>query len=131
MTFGQLLHTFFSDDKLKAVIVLITLDFALGAIAAVKLKTFRFSYIADLARNDVLFKVVPWFVIYSGALVAGQQSIIISGVTIGTVAGALYALVVAALGGSIASSLLELGLGQGLGATVKQLFGGENPAPHG
>ena len=131
MTFGQLLHSFFSDEKLKAVLVLITVDFALGVIAAVKAKTFRFSFVADLARNDLLFKVVPWFVLYSGALVAGQQSIIISGVTIGTAAGALYVLVVGALGGSIASSLLELGLGKNLSATIKGVLAGENPAPKG
>ena len=131
MTFGQLLHSFFSDDKLKAVIVLITIDFVLGTISAVKTKTFRFSFIADLARNDVLFKVVPWFVLYAGALVAGQQTILIDSVTIGTVAGSLYVLVVAALGGSIASSLLELGLGKTLGATIKGILAGENPAPKG
>lgn len=131
MTFGQLLHSFFSDDKLKAVLVLITVDFVLGSIAAVKTKTFRLSFVADLARNDLLFKVVPWFVLYSGALVAGQQQILISGITIGTVAGSLYVLVVAALGGSVASSLLELGLGKSLSATIKGLLAGENPAPKG
>ena len=131
MTFGQLLHSFFSDDKLKAVLVLITVDFALGVIAAFKTKTFRLSFVADLARNDLLYKVVPWFVLYSGALVAGQQTILFDSITIGTAAGALYVLVVGALGGSIASSLLDLGLGKSLGQTVKGLLAGENPAPKG
>ena len=131
MTFGQLLHTFFSDDKLKAVLVLIAIDFALGSIAAVKTKSFRFSFVADLARNDVLFKVVPWFVLYAGATVAGGQTVLFGAVTMGQVSGALYVLVVAALGGSVASSLLELGLGASLGTTVKHLFAGENPAPKG
>lgn len=129
MTFGQLIHDFFADDKLKALLVLIAVDFALGVVAAVKLGTFRLSYVADFARNDVLFKVVPWFVVYSGALVAGQQSIIISGITIGVVAGALYALVVAALAASVAASLINLGLGKGLSPTLKTVLGSENDAP--
>lgn len=129
MTFGQLLHQFFADDKLKIALVLVFIDFVLGVTAAVKLGTFRLAYISDLARNDVLFKLVPWFVVYAGALVAGQQSIVINGVTIGTAAGALYALVVAAIGASIANSLLQLGLGSGLGVTVRRVFAEENAAP--
>lgn len=129
MTFGQLIHTFFADDKLKIALVLVFIDFALGVTAAVKLGTFRLAYISDLARNDILFKLVPWFVVYAGAVVAGQQTILFNGLTIGTVAGSLYALVVAAVGASIGTSLLQLGLGKNLGATIKSVFAPENASP--
>lgn len=129
MTFGQLLHQFFADDKLKAALVLIFVDFVLGVVAAVNARNLRLAYVSDLARNDVLFKLVPWFVVYSGAVVAGQQQILVPGVTIGTAAGSIYALLVAAIGASIASSLLQLGLGAGISGRLRTLLGPENASP--
>jgi hypothetical protein len=130
MTFGTLLHAFFADDKLKVAIAMIFVDFVLGVVAAVKLGNFRFSYISDLLRNDVLFKLVPWFVLYAGAIVAGQQSILIGGVTMGTVAGSVYGLLVAAIGASILGSLNELRLAGGTKQTLATaLAGPENASP--
>jgi hypothetical protein len=130
MTFGSLLHTFMADDKLKIALVLIFVDFVLGVVAAVKKGNFRLAYVSDLLRNDVLFKLVPWFVLYAGALVAGQQSILISGVTMGTVAGSVYALLVAAFGASILGSLNELRLGGGGTQTLATaLAAPENSSP--
>jgi hypothetical protein len=130
MTFGSLIHVFFSDDKLKIAVAMIFVDFILGVVAAVKLGNFRLSYVSDLLRNDVLFKLVPWFVLYAGAIVAGQQSILIGGVTMGTVAGSVYALLVAAIGSSILVSLNELRLAGGTTQTLATaLTAPENAAP--
>jgi hypothetical protein len=130
MTFGTLLHAFFADDKLKIALAMIFVDFVLGVVAAVKLGNFRLSYVSDLLRNDVLFKLVPWFVLYAGAIVAGQQSILIGGVTMGTVAGSVYALLVAAIGSSILVSLNELRLaGGGTQTLATALTAPENASP--
>jgi hypothetical protein len=130
MTYGALLHAFFADDKLKIALAMIFVDFVLGVVAAVKLGNFRLAYVSDLLRNDVLFKLVPWFVVYAGAVVAGQQTILIPGVTIGTVAGSLYGLLVAAIGASIIGSLNELRLPAGGKQTLATAFAApENASP--
>lgn len=136
MNYGQLLHAFFEDDKVMIALILIAVDFLLGIAAAVKGKTFRLSYLADFARNDVLFKLLPYFVVYSAALVAGSKDIVIPGLDLGVVAGAVYAGLVIAWVGSIVSSLGELGLPVPGVATVSRdpaapvsAFGGENAGP--
>lgn len=128
MTYGQLIHDFFADDKVKAALLIITLDFVLGVLAAFKLKTFRLSYVADFGRNDVLFKLLPYFVLYAGALVAGGQDILIEGLDLGVAAGAFYALIIAAWVGSIGSSVLELS-GQQVTGWKWPLLASENDAP--
>ncbi len=130
MTFGQLLHQFFSDDKVVVIFVALALDFILGVLAAFKVGNFRLSYVADFLRNDIAFKVVPYFVLYAGALVAGQQDIVIPGLDIGVIAGAGYATVIAALVGSILNSLNELRFSPTATQTATTaLAGSENAAP--
>lgn len=132
MTFGQLLREFFTDDLLKIVLLLVALDFALGVAAALKTGTFRFSYIADYLRNDFGFKVVPWFIVYAGAELAGDVDIIIPGLDLSEVAGGVYATLVAAMIASILNSLNELREAPRQPQSLKlALTGDENLAPKG
>lgn len=105
-----LVHSFFADDKLKIALAVILADFVLGVIAAVKMKTFRLSYVYDFGRNDVLGKLVPWFFLYAGAFYAGHQNLVIPGFDMGLIAGGAYAVMIAAWTGSILSSIRDLGL---------------------
>lgn len=110
MNVSQWLVTFMHDDKLKTVLVLIAVDFILGVAAAVKGGTFRLSYVAQFAKDDLLGKVVPWFVLYAAALVAGHTTILPGVYDIGDAASTLWGIVVAALGGSIIKSLGDFGV---------------------
>jgi hypothetical protein len=130
MNLGALLHVFFADDKLKAALILVFVDFVLGVLAAVKQGNFRLAYVSDFLRNDIGFKLVPWFVLYAGAVVAGNQNIVIPGLDMGVVAGAAYATIIAAWVASILGSLNELRLGGGAAQTVATaLAAPENASP--
>lgn len=129
MTFGQLLSTFFHDDKVGIALLLVALDLILGILAAFKLGTFRLSYVADFLRNDVAFKLVPYFILYVAAIVAGQESFLIDGLDIGLVAGGTYGVLVLAWTGSILGSLRQLGLAGGDLSVREVLAGAENAAP--
>jgi hypothetical protein len=114
MDFGTLLKEFGHDDKVKWVLCLIAADFVLGICAAIVTKKFRFSYLADFLRADVLGKVLPWFVLYALGKVTTQK--LPGGVTFATLADGAFAIIAAAIGASILKSLAELGL---FGATGK------------
>jgi Bacteriophage holin family len=107
---GTWLREFASDTKVHVALLLVVIDFILGVAAAVKAGTFRMSYVADFARNDILFKLLPYFALYAAAIVAGHEDIVIPGLDFGVFAGAFYALIVAAWVGSILSSLTGFGL---------------------
>lgn len=102
------LHTFLNDTKVQALVLLVIADFVLGASAALKLGVFRFSYVADFLRNDIAFKLLPYFAFYVFALVAGSVDLVIPGLDFGAVAGAVYGLLVVAWVGSILKSAAEL-----------------------
>lgn len=102
------LHTFLHDDKVIAAFLLVALDFVFGVAAAVKMGTFRFSYLSDFLRNDILFKLLPYYVLYVAALVAGGVDIVIPGLDLGVIAGLAYATLVAAWVASILASLYQL-----------------------
>jgi hypothetical protein len=119
------LHTFLNDTKVHIVFVLLILDFILGVIAAVAKGIFRLSYVSDFLRNDVIFKVIPYFTLYAAALVAGGEAVV-PGFDFGLISGAAYAILVAAFVGSILSSLRTLGL---LKALPDLIAGPENHAP--
>lgn len=104
------LRAFFSDLKLQSAVVLIVLDFGFGVWSALKQGTFKLSYIADFARNDVAFKLAPWGVLYVGALFAGNQQLVIPGIDLGVAATAFYVAIMAAWAGSLATSLKEIGV---------------------
>lgn len=130
MTLGSMLHAFFADDKLKIALLVIFIDFVLGVLAAIKQGNFRLAYVSDFLRNDVGFKLVPWFVLYAGALVAGSQNLLIDGLDMGVVAGAAYATIIAAWVASILGSLNELRLAGGATQTLATaLAAPENASP--
>lgn len=120
-TLGSLLAAFAADDKVKIVLGLIALDLVLGVGASVYTGSFRLSYIADFLRNDVLGKVFPWFVVYAADR-ASHAATIVGPVDLGTVAGAAFVAVTAALVGSLVKSLADFGL------SVPPAVGGPDPA---
>jgi hypothetical protein len=123
------LHTFARDTKVHIALILVLADFVLGVIAAFKVGNFRISYVADFLRNDILFKLVPYFVLYALAIVAGNTSVFIPGLDFGVLAGAAYAVLVAAWIGSIVSSIRTLGLAASAPNTTATVLGAENAAP--
>jgi len=110
MTLQALIQNFVHDDQFKTVAALIALDLVLGVAAAVKLGQFRLTYLANFARNDVLGKVAPFLVLHSFALVAGSTSVVIPGLDVSKISDATFALVTAAMVGSVLSSLADFGL---------------------
>jgi hypothetical protein len=110
MSIGGLLQVFWNDGKVEILAILVALDFLLGVIAAIKLRIFRLSYVSDFVRKDVIFKVGGYLLVYAGAVYAGEADIIIDGLDLGVIAGAVYVVIVAAMVGSILNSLREIGL---------------------
>lgn len=138
MDLSDALHALFVDMKLQIALVVIFVDFVLGVLAALKLGTFRLSYFADFCRNDILFKLAPWGVVYVASKFAGHQQLVIPGVDLGVAAGAVYVAVMASWTGSIINSLAELGFNTAAqartltaryGAFPVALSGPENAAP--
>lgn len=130
MNLGALLSAFVHDDQFVIAIILIFLDVVLGSLAAAKHGNFRFSYFGDFARNDLLYKLVPWFVLYAASKVAGGVDIVIPGLDLGVVSMAIFVALVAAWVASILGSLQELGLPSAAPQTLKTaLFASENAAP--
>lgn len=101
--------TFVNDDKVKAILVLVAVDFVFGVCSALKAGTFQLSYVAAFVRDDLLSKVVPYFVVYAAALTAGHTTILFNVIDFGDVADTIFGIVVAAMAGSIYKSLGELG----------------------
>ena len=131
MTIGDLLSEFLADGKVEALVVLVMADILLGSIAALKVGNFRLSYVADFARNDVTFKVLPYFVVHSGAILVGQHDIMgVEDFDWGLIAGGFYVFIIAALGSSIVNSLQEIRKApRGHQTLETALAGDENAAP--
>lgn len=108
MTVAQVFQQIASDSTFKALLVLIALDVVLGVAAAVKQRDFAFSKVAGFLRDDVLAKVLPWAALEAGALFAPSSAAL--GVDLGVVADGAFVLAVAALVGSLTSSLETIGL---------------------
>lgn len=107
---GVWLRTFAHDGKVHVLLLLIVIDFILGVIAAFNVGTFRFSYVSDFLRNDILFKIIPYFTVYAASIVAGGVDIVIPGLDFGFISDSVFSLIVVALVGSIFSSLADLHL---------------------
>lgn len=122
MTITQILSSFAHDTQLQAVALLIAADFIFGILAALKANVFRLTYVANLARNDVLGKVVPWFFIFAFAK-ASNSADIVGPIDWSHANDAVFGLVTLALGGSILKSLSDLGV-----QMPAQLGGGAPPA---
>lgn len=101
---------FASDTKVQILLLLLVADFFLGVGAAVKVGTFRLSYVADILKRDFLGKVLPYFGVYVLALVQGHQNLLIPGLDFGVIAGAAYGIAVLAMVGSVLNSLTAFGL---------------------
>jgi hypothetical protein len=107
---SELFHRFFADDLVRVVLLVLALDLALGLIAAAKAGSFRLSYVADFARNDVLGKVLPLLVLYGGKVYAENQDIVIPGFDFDIVVAGAAAITIGALAGSLLGSIRDLGL---------------------
>jgi hypothetical protein len=116
-----LLIEFFSDAKVKLILVAVAVDFILGVAAAFRLGVFKFSYVAQFLRDDILAKLVPYGVLYAGAWWLGDEDVI-GPLDLGDAAGAAFAAFLVALAGSITASLIDLGL---------PVPGREEPPPRG
>lgn len=112
------LHRFFEDSRTQIALLLVLLDLVLGLVASVAVGSFRLSYIADFLRNDVLQKVVPFFVLYGGFLYAKNADIVIPGVDLEVIMNGAWVIVLAALGGSLLNSLRDLGLFTGVADAI-------------
>jgi len=118
------------DEKVSAALLLVLVDLIMGVLAAFKIGNFRLSYLVDFLRNDILFKLLPYYVIYAGGVVAGHEKIIIPWIDLGDVAGAIYVGMMAAWAASIANSVLELKKSPSAKQGVElALAGNENEAP--
>lgn len=106
----QLLNAFFEDSRTQILLLLVTLDLALGVIAAIAGGSFRLSYIADFARNDLLGKALPFLVVYGGYKYAASADLVIPGFDLEVVMNGVWVIVLAALTGSLFKSLKDLGL---------------------
>jgi hypothetical protein len=110
MALQEAVRAFFQDDRLAWVLLLLALDFVLGAGGAVLTGKFRLSYVADFARNDLLGKVFPWFVLYLGYKYAPNTDIVIPGFDLEILMNAAWVALLAAMAGSILGSLKEFGV---------------------
>ena len=108
-----------NDTMLQAMLVLVVVDLLLGVTAAVKQTDFSFAKLALFARDDLLGKLVPWAVLYGAWKFAPSASVL--GVDFEVITRGAGAIVVAALAGSLTSSLAELGV-----ALPNPLRSGEN-----
>ena len=106
----DLLNQFVDDPTVIALAVLVALDLVLGVAAALKMGTFRLSYVADVLRNDVLGKLVPYYAVWAAVHVSGDVML----GDFGVVEEATGALAIAAIGASVLNSLRDLGLAQKL-----------------
>src|SRR5262245_49706979 len=116
-------HAFFDDTRTQTVLVLVALDLLLGVLVSIKARDFRLSYVVDFARNDLLGKLVPFAVIYAGYKYAANVDLVMPGVDLEVVMNGLWALVLAALIGSLLGSLKGLGV-----SALPDVIAGPDPA---
>jgi hypothetical protein len=122
MNLSELIRAFTADETVQLVGGLIFLDFVLGMSAGVKAKTFRFGWIADFLRADVLGKVVPYFAVWGAVRIGGDFEI----AGFGAIEEVVGAAVVLALGASVLNSLRDLGV---LSNAPDVIAGSDEPPP--
>lgn len=127
MSISDVINSFVHDGLFQAVLVLISLDVLLGILAALKRGDFKFSWLAGFGKDDLLGKVVPWFVIYTAAKYAPNVAVL--GIDLDAFQKVVFGFVAAALGGSLISSLKDLGLPLPEPPRLRNLFGGERQPP--
>ncbi len=111
----QIVDAFVDDPTVRILAVLVLLDFLLGTFAAFYTKSFRLSYFADVFRNDVLGKVLPYYTLWAALHVSGIDWSVGGLDVVEEGAGAI---VIAALVGSVLNSLTDLGLWKSAPAEV-------------
>lgn len=124
----SLLHAFFNDQRVQILLLLVVLRFVLGVIASVlsKEQEFRLSYVADILRNDVLGKAVPFLVLYAGYKYAAGAELVIPGFDLELVMNGAWVLIIAAIGGAILNSIRDLGL---FGGAPDEIAGSDPNTP--
>jgi len=125
---GTLLHRFFEDTRTQIALLLVLLDLGLGVIASVVKGNFRLSFVSDFARNDLLGKVVPFFLLYGGYVYAKNADVVIPGVDLDVIMNGAWVIVSAALVGSLLNSLRDVGL---VPAAVSSHLAGDDPGAPG
>lgn len=117
-----LIDAFTADKTVQLVGALIFLDFILGVSAGVMAGSFRFGWIADFLRADVMAKVVPYFAVWAAVRIGGDFEL----AGFGMIEEGVGAAVVLALGASVLHSLRDLGL---LGQAPDEIAGSDSPPP--
>jgi hypothetical protein len=122
MSIIQILASFAHDRQVAIVVSMIVADVVLGVAAALKAGTFRMTYLANFARNDLLGKVFPWFVVFALDKASSSAGIVgpIDWSQANTVA---FAAVTLAMAGSILKSLADFGV------TLPAALAGPSPRP--
>lgn len=118
----SLLIQFMHDPGVRLALTLVALDVVLGVTAAFHAGAFRFGWLADFLRADVLFKLVPYFAVWAAVRVGGDVEL----GSVGAIEETVNAAVVLALGASILNSLRDLGVLRGAPDAVA---GSDNPPP--
>jgi hypothetical protein len=120
---SQVFAALWHDARLQAALGLVAVDLVLGITAAFHANTFALSKLAGFVRDDLLGKLIPWAVLYAAAK--------LTRVTWADAAqNVVYAGVVAAWVGSIASSLKDLGFNVPLPQSLAGVFlTGEHTPP--
>ena len=108
MTIQQVIQSLVHDTMLQSLLVLVLV--VLGAEWSVEggAGDFRFATLSQFARGDLLGKVVPFGVLYAAWNLAPSADVL--GVGFEEITRSVGALVIAALVGSLTSSLNDLGL---------------------
>lgn len=105
---------FFNDTRTQVMLLLVALDLLIGVLAAIfasgRAGKFGLSFLADFGRNDLIGKVLPFIIMYAGYKYASGADIVIPGFDMEVVMDAMWVIVLAALVGSLLSSLKQLNI---------------------
>lgn len=119
---STLIREFADDPGIRLAAVLVLLDFILGVAAALASGTFRFGWLPDFLRRDVLQKLVPYFAVWAAVRLGGDVDL--GGV--GAIEETVNAAILLALGASILNSLRDLGVLKG---APDEIAGSDAPPP--
>lgn len=106
---NAIVDAFIDDPTVRIIAVLVLLDFVLGTAAALYTKTFRLSFFADVFRNDVLGKLLPYYALWGALHISGIDWSVGGFDVVEEAAGAT---VILALTGSVLNSLRDFGLAE-------------------
>lgn len=104
----QVLEAFTADPKVLAMAILVGLDLLLGILAAIKTKEFTLKRLSDFLKEDILWKLVPYYGLWAATYVGGD--LVIPGIDVGAIAAAGFLAITASLIASIYKSVADLGL---------------------